>query len=179
MMQRVGYSLMRNGAMNRQAFVCAANRTYLQDLGLDSAGLAKREEEGAKTNQVELWKAQVDATKNSLVLKTNDEIEQYVLSITKDYFRTTKKASVSLDSAFTEHGLDSLDTIELIIRVEDELGYLIDAENLEKFKKPRHFVNFIKQMEAYKEEFNKLPHEGTKYSFDFKKAFPGLPSMGH
>ena len=165
--------------MNRQAFVCAANRTYLKDLGLDSAGLALREEEGAKTNQVELWKAQVDATKNSLVLKTNDEIEQYVLSITKDYFRTTKKASVSLDSAFTEHGLDSLDTIELIIRVEDELGYLIDAENLEKFKKPRHFVNFIKQMEGYKEEFNKLPQEGTKYEFSFKKAFPGLPSMGH
>ena len=179
MMQRVGFSLMRNGAMNRQAFICAANRTYLQDLGLDSAGLAKREEEGAKTNQVELWKAQVDATKNSLVLKTNDEIEQYVLSITKDYFRTTKKASVSLDSNFRDHGLDSLDTIELIIRVEDELGYLIDAENLEKFKKPRHFVNFIKQMEAYKEEFNKLPHEGTKYEFSFKKAFPGLPSMGH
>ena len=179
MMQRVGFSLMRNGAMNRQAMVCAANRTYLADLGLDSTGLAKREEEGVKNNQVELWKAQVDATKNSLVLKTNDEIEQYVLSITKDYFRTTKKASVSLDSAFTEHGLDSLDTIELIIRVEDELGYLIDAENLEKFKKPRHFVNFIKQMEAYKEEFNKLPQEGTKYEFSFKKAFPGLPSMGH
>ena len=165
--------------MNRQAFVCAANRTYLKDLGLDSAGLALREEEGTKTKQVELWKAQVDAQKNSLVLKTNDEIEQYVLSITKDYFRTTKKASVSLDSAFTDHGLDSLDTIELIIRVEDELGYLIDAENLEKFKKPRHFVNFIKQMEAYKEEFNKLPHEDTKYSFDFEKAFPGLPKMGH
>ena len=179
MMQRVGFSLMRNGAMNRQAFVCAANRTYLADLGLDSAGLAKREEEGTKTKQVELWKAQVDATKDALVLKTNDEIEEYVLSITKDYFRTTKKASVSLDSAFTDHGLDSLDTIELIIRVEDELGYLIDAENLEKFKKPRHFVNFIKQMEAYKEEFNKLPHEGTKYSFNFEKAFPGLPKMGH
>ena len=113
------------------------------------------------------------------MLKTNDEIDEYVLSITKDYFRTTKKASVTLDSTFADHGLDSLDTIELIIRIEDELGYLIDAENLEKFKKPRHFVNFIKQMEAYKEEFNKLPHENTKYEFSFKKAFPGLPSMGH
>ena len=78
------------------------------------------------------------------MLKTDDEIEQYVVSITKDYFRTTRKASVSLDSAFTDHGLDSLDVIELVIRVEDELGYMIDAENLQKFKKPRHFVNFIK-----------------------------------
>ena len=138
--------------MNKQTIVVAANRTYLKDLGLDSAGLAVREQEGAKSSQVDLWKQQVEDTKNSLVLKTNDEIEQYVLSITKDYFRTTKKASVSLDSDFRDHGLDSLDTIELIIRVEDELGYLIDAENLEKFKKPMHFVNFIKQMEAYKEE---------------------------
>ena len=51
-----------------------------------------------------------------------------------------------------------MDAIEFVIRIEDELGYVIDAENLEKFKKPRHFVNFIKQLEAYKTEFNKLPH---------------------
>ena len=89
-----------------------------------------------------LWKDSVDK-KNALSLKTNDEIEQYVLSIVKNYFRTTKKASVSLDSAFTDHGLDSLDVIELVIQVEDELGYLIDAEKLELFSKPKHFVNFI------------------------------------
>ena len=93
----------------------------------------------------------------------------------KNYFRTTKKAKVTLDSEFTEHGLDSLDVIELIIQVEDELGYVIDAENLQKFKKPRHFVNFIKHMEAYKAEFNRLPHDGTKVEFDLKKAFPGIP----
>ena len=61
----------------------------------------------------------------------------------KNYFRTTKKASVTVDSDFTDHGLDSLDTIELVIQVEDELGYLIDAEKLELFKKPKHFVNYI------------------------------------
>ena len=159
--------------------MCAANRTYLNDLGLDSTSLATRKEEGTQAQEMQIWKAQVDATKNALVLSTSDEIEEYVLSITKDYFRTTKKSSVTLDCLFTDHGLDSLDTIELIIRVEDELVYLIDAENLEKFKKPRHFVNFIKQMEAYKEEFNKLPHENTKYAFSFAKAFPGMPSMGH
>lgn len=117
----------------------------------------------------------MDAQEKGLVLKSDDEIEKYVISIVKDYFRTTRKASVTLDSHFSDHGLDSLDAIELVIRVEDELGYLIDAENLEKFKKPRHFVNFIKQMEAYKEEFNRLPHEGTKYSYSFREAFPGLP----
>ena len=61
----------------------------------------------------------------------------------RNYFRTTKKASVSLDCNFSDHGLDSLDVIELVIQVEDELGYLIDAEKLELFKKPKHFVNYI------------------------------------
>ena len=158
-------------ATRRQAMVAAANRTYLADLGLDSQTLAKREADGITGSEVALWKEQVKATENALVLKTSDEIEEYVLSITRDYFRTTKKASVTLDSLFKDHGLDSLDAIELVIRVEDELGYMIDAENLEKFKKPRHFVNFIKHMEAYKEEFNKLPTDGTKATFDFEKAF--------
>ena len=113
------------------------------------------------------------------MLKTNEEIENYVLSMVKNYFRTTKKASVNLESSFESHGLDSLDVIELVIQVEDELGYLIDAEKLELFKKPKHFVNFINQMEAYKTEFKRQPHEGIYEDFEVKKHFPGLPSMGH
>ena len=112
-------------------------------------------------------------------MKSNDEIEEYALSLVRNYFRTTKKASVSLDSPFVDHGLDSLDVIELVIQVEDELGYLIDAEKLELFSKPKHFVNYIQQMEAYKTEHNRLPHEGVHAKFEFAKAFPGLPSMGH
>ena len=108
-----------------------------------------------------------------------DEIEQYVLSVVRDYFRTTRKASLNLDSQFKDHGLDSLDAIEFVIKIEDELGYMIEAENLELFKKPRHFVNYIKQLEAYKTEFNKLPHEDNKYNWSFSEAFPGLPKIGH
>ena len=51
----------------------------------------------------------------ALVLKSDDEISDYVLSVVKNYFRTTKKASVSLESSFGDHGLDSLDIIELVI----------------------------------------------------------------
>ena len=116
-------------------------RNFQDHLNLDStANLVPQEYKAA--DQVALWKEHSDK-KNSLSLKTNDEIEEYVLSIVKSYFRTTKKASVTLDSPFTDHGLDSLDVIELVIQVEDELGYLIDAEKLELFSKPKHFVNFI------------------------------------
>ena len=63
----------------------------------------------------------------------------------------------------------------MVIQVEDELGYVIDAENLEKFKKPKHFVNFITQLEAYKSEFHRLPTENVHVEFGIRQAFPGLP----
>ena len=177
MLNNLRISFARSALRSNNFMASVASRGYLSELGLDSTQLATRDD--SKKAQIDLWKAQVDSTKNALVLKTNDEIEGYVLSVVKDYFRTTKKASVTLDSKFQDHGLDSLDAIEFVIRIEDELGYVIDAENLEKFKKPRHFVNFIKHLEAYKTEFNKLPHEGNKYHFKFEEAFPGLPKMGH
>ena len=184
MLSRLGFQMLKQSSTRMPAMMaCQAPRmTYMKQLGLDEDAVVARAQAGSdkKAGEVDLWKAQADATKNALVLKSDDEIEQYVVSITKDYFRTTKKASVGLDSMFTDHGLDSLDVIELVIRVEDELGYMIDAENLEKFKKPRHFVNFIKQMEGYKEEFNKLPQQDTKWKFSFSEAFPGIPFVsGH
>ena len=185
MLSRLGFTALRQTRtqmlMRNSAMLYPTQRmTYLKDLGLDQDALvARAEESGDKAGSLELWKAQVDSTKNALVLKTDDEIEKYVISITKDYFRTTRKATVGLDSEFSSHGLDSLDVVELVIRVEDELGYMIDAENLEKFKKPRHFVNFIKQMEGYKEEFNRLPQDGTKWSPSFKEAFPGIPFISN
>ena len=131
-----------------------------------------------KDEQVSLWKEIRDKNSKALVLKNNDEITNYVLSVVKNYFRTTKKASVTIDSKFTDHGLDSLDVIELVIQIEDELGYLIDAENLELFSKPKHFINFISQMEAYKTEHHRLPHENIHADLSLKKYFP-LPNVGH
>ena len=160
-------------ALYNRMMVTVPQRTFLDRLGLESqssdvavSGL------GA---EVSLWQDKAKAQENALVLKDNDQIEKYVLSIVKNYFRTTKKAKVNLESSFKEHGLDSLDVIELIIQVEDELGYVIDAENLNKFTKPKHFVNFISQLEAYKSEFHKLPHEDNHVEFSFRAAFPGLP----
>ena len=180
MLSRYGFAAIRQArtqALVKPLMMAPTQRmTYMKELGLDENSIVARAEEGKSAGAVELWKGQVDSTKNALVLKTDDEIEQYVVSITKDYFRTTRKATVTLDSEFTSHGLDSLDVVELVIRVEDELGYMIDAENLEKFKKPRHFVNFIKQMEGYKEEFNTMP-QANKWSFSFKEAFPGIPFL--
>jgi acyl carrier protein len=94
---------------------------------------------------------------SELILSDNSKIENYVLNVIKGYFRTTYKDGLSLDSNLAEHGLDSLDAVELCMVLEDELGYIIEAEVMPKFYKPKHFVNYIKHMEAYKREFHFLP----------------------
>lgn len=53
--------------------------------------------------------------------------------------------------------MDSLDAIEISMILEDELGYIIEAETMPKFTKVKHFVNYIKHMEAYKKEHFLLP----------------------
>ena len=183
MFARVSQSLVKRCArpstfmMRQPLMVAFPQRMYLKNLGLDSESLAVVNQDEAASDNLELWREQVQETEKGLVLRSDDEIERYVLSIVRDYFRTTKKGSLTLDSTFADHGLDSLDAIELIIKVEDELGYMIDAENLELFRKPRHFVNFIKQMEAYKEEFNQLPIDGTQADISLRAAFPGIPGL--
>lgn len=95
--------------------------------------------------------------RGELVLSNQSKIESYVLGVIKGYFRTTYRDGLTVESNLADHGLDSLDAIEIGMILEDELGYIIEAETLPQFKKVKHFVNFIKQMEAYKKEFLTLP----------------------
>ena len=95
--------------------------------------------------------------RGELVLADEGRIENYVLGVVKGYFRTTYKDGLTIDSKLSDHGLDSLDSIEIGMILEDELGYIIEAETLPQFTKVKHFVNYIKQIEAYKKEHIILP----------------------
>ena len=53
-----------------------------------------------------------------------------------------------------DHGLDSLDSIEIAMQLEEDLGYTISAETLTQFSKIRHYVNYIGQVEGFKKENN-------------------------
>jgi acyl carrier protein len=99
---------------------------------------------------------------SELILSDNSKIDNYVLSAIKGYFRTTYKDGLNLESNLADHGLDSLDAVEISMILEDELGYIIEAEIMPKFTKPKHYVNYIKQMEAYKREFHFLPQLRAK-----------------
>ena len=181
MFSRLSTKLFKKSAMampkRTQMLTSMLHRPFYSQLGLESTEVVSTGKGGKADDAIEFWREHEDESK-ALVLKTHDQITNYVLDISREYFRTTKKASLSADSLYKDHGLDSLDLIELVIQVEDDLGYIIDAENLEKFQKPKHFINFINQIEAYKTEFGQLPTDNTKASFNLKEAFP-TGSGGH
>jgi len=60
--------------------------------------------------------------RGELVLNDQDKIEDYVMGVIKGYFRTTYRDGLKLTSNLANHGLDSLDAIELAMILEDELG---------------------------------------------------------
>jgi len=95
--------------------------------------------------------------RSGIVLRKQEQIEEYVFKMLREYFKTTNKAGLSLESSLKEHGIDSLDTIELAMRLEEDLGYRIATENLPIFHKVKHFVNFIQQTENFKQTYNRAP----------------------
>ena len=95
--------------------------------------------------------------RSQLVLKKEEDINSYVLSIIKNYYRTTNKNGLTLESTLQDHGLDSLDSIELSMQIEEDLGYLISAETLPVLQKVKHYVNYIQHVEQFKLQHKKAP----------------------
>jgi len=64
---------------------------------------------------------------------------------------------VNKASTLSEHGLDSLDAIEIAMQIEEDLGYTISAETLPSFTKVGHYITYISHVEAFKKDNNKAP----------------------
>lgn len=66
--------------------------------------------------------------------KINPDIETQIMEVTRNFLEGVKKADLSkLDrkSKFEELGLDSLDTIDLIVELEEALGIDLSNEDAE------------------------------------------------
>lgn len=96
-------------------------------------------------------------SKNQLTLKKYEDIEGYVFKLIKSYFRCTNRNNLHLESLLEDHGLDSLDSIELAMQIEEDLGYVISAETLPVLRKVKHFVNYIRHVENFKQEMKRAP----------------------
>jgi acyl carrier protein len=158
-------SMMRSSFrfIKTSKFFFAASPSPSQKLPvLDGKPADKKGTQPTQETTIQPWvevENRLTKLRSELVLSDQTKIDQYVLGVVKNYFRTTYKEGLTLESKLSDHGLDSLDSVELGMVLEDELGYIIEAETLPQFTKVKHFSNYIKQIEAYKKEFVLLPQE--------------------
>ncbi len=94
-------------------------------------------------------------TRSALVLRKKEQIQDYVLKTIKNYFSCTKRNALTTSSTLKEHGIDSLDAVEIAIQIEEDLGYNIPAENLALFSKVNHYINYIQHVEFLKEKLER------------------------
>ena len=52
-------------------------------------------------------------------------------------------SEISLDSTFEDLGLDSLDTVEIVMSLEDEFGIEVPDEDAEKFQTVSDIVSYV------------------------------------
>lgn len=67
---------------------------------------------------------------------------------------TSHHIGVTKESTLADHGLDSLDAIEIAMQLEEDLGYVISAETLSQFQRVKHYINYIEQVEGFKRDNN-------------------------
>ena len=92
-----------------------------------------------------------------LIMRSKENVEDYVLALVKNYFRSTYKSGITAESDLSTHGLDSIDAMELAMQIEEDLGYTIPSETLSNFHRVKHYINYIVQVEAFKFDYNKSP----------------------
>lgn len=73
---------------------------------------------------------------------TREEIQQELLSIVGDQLGQPIE-SIEDDATFTSLGADSLDMVEMVMRVEEKFEIQIDDNELESYKTFNEFVDFV------------------------------------
>ena len=152
----VAFSLPRNALRTKKIFAASMYR-FAADAKAQSTEVSTKVEKQQKKKDISLYIDGQIVNRNQLVLKKDEDIEAYVLKTIRNYFRTTNKNGLTLESTLLDHGLDSLDSIELAMQIEEDLGYTISAETLPVLNKAKHFSNYIKQIEAFKQETRREP----------------------
>lgn len=92
-----------------------------------------------------------------IMLSKASDIEAYAIQVIKNYYRTTEKEGnfdnildLTIESKLSDHGLDSLDSIEIALVVEKDLGYEISSHTLPTLNTVKHFAIYIEHVENLK-----------------------------
>ena len=130
---------------------------FASDAKAQGTDVSTKVEKQPKKKDISVYIDGQIVNRNQLVLKKDEDIEAYVLKTIRGYFRTTNKQGLTPESRLIDHGLDSLDSIELAMQIEEDLGYTISAETLPVLNKVKHFINYIKHVEQFKQETKRDP----------------------
>lgn len=76
----------------------------------------------------------------------SSDIENRVLDIVKQVVNSSDEESITLDTKFESLGIDSLDTTELILELEEEFDINIPDNDVEQLKTVRDVVAKIKEL---------------------------------
>ena len=82
-----------------------------------SSEVSTKVEQKMQKKDIQYYKDGQMMTRSAIVLKKEEDIDQYAINVVKNYFRTLNKANVTLESSLKDHGLDSLDSIEISMQV--------------------------------------------------------------
>lgn len=58
---------------------------------------------------------------------------------------TKEIPEIKLDTLISTLGLDSLDTLDFVVQIEDDLDILLDIDNLPEFKVVSDIVDFLEE----------------------------------
>ncbi len=139
-------------------FRTSQNLLKIRKINFSQSDLTKQTQQKSSNDSVTTFRNGELEQRTSLVLRNKENIQDYVMKLIKEHYRTTYTNGLTLDSSLSDHGLDSLDAIEFAMNIEEDLGYIVPAENLAIFTKVKHYVNFIEQIEFFKQRYNKNPN---------------------
>lgn len=84
------------------------------------------------------------------LFNSEEEIDQYVLQLFKSYFRTLNQSLLTIYSHYRELGLDDLDKLELVLRLENDLGGPVPQNDYDKLATLKSFSHYIMKTTNYK-----------------------------
>mmetsp|Transcript_101329 Transcript_101329/g.140740 ORF Transcript_101329/g.140740 Transcript_101329/m.140740 type:complete len:160 (-) Transcript_101329:174-653(-) len=157
MLSKTLRTLMIVGRATAPTFNCASGLYVPKAFFADANQVSTKVDKKGKPRDLSFYVEGQIQQRSQLVLKKQEDIDGYVKKLLSGYFRTTNRANIQPENALADHGIDSLDVIELCMQMEEDLGYKISAETLSSFHKVKHFSNYIRQVEDFKNEYKKEP----------------------